>query len=512
MLVAGCEPYSTCTSSSSRHQEYLSREAVPAPSPQQQQQLDLALEGKSILLQQRAAPHPGAHPAPPPPPSTFSPLQLQLRIDLSGEQVVRPSAQEHVAAAPAAPLTRRQRAQLRRRQEQQKPADQVVFQRRTPTRPRTPAACPRTPLAMSTMSMPAAGQKFAADDAAANVFGSAEETSAAVKRLLAKSGTSVVEEHHRVTSSTKTSCDYLQDSFDFLHQRHMKNLSDVIARHQRQQLQQPPAPGQAPGDEQVHGRALQQLRQLQQQLLRHRRRQQVQLEQGVVQDVVLVVHLLLLHHLLHDPRAAVVQHQEADHQAVLLVQLAGLRGPHRHRRHAHAVYRQPRPGHGHRHRRRLHQEGEADHQSDLLVIRDLVQLGPAGPGRVQAERQVLQVQDRQEVGVGRQAGAHGRGQVRRDRRGGGGGLAGQARHHLQPRVLRGQPPVLLQRDCALRLVGAVLAQPVAQPQPPAGDARPLQRPLQGDQEAPDGEGVNVPVRRLTTSPKDCIISSYPLIF
>lgn len=291
MLVGGCEPYSTCTSSSSRHQEYLSREAVPAPSPQQQQQLDLALEGKSILLQQRAAPHPGAHPAPPPPPhsshgvahpppvsSTFSPLQLQLRIDLSGEQVVRPSAQEHVAAAPAAPLTRRQRAQLRRRQEQQKPADQVVFQRRTPTRPRTPAACPRTPLAMSTMSMPAAGQKFAADDAAANVFGSAEETSAAVKRLLAKSGTSVVEEHHRVTSSTKTSCDYLQDSFDFLHQRHMKNLSDVIARHQRQQLQQPPAPGQAPGDEQVHGVSQSQ----QSQAVRHKK--QVHIHQSAFYD------------------------------------------------------------------------------------------------------------------------------------------------------------------------------------------------------------------------------------
>ncbi|XP_034238762.1 uncharacterized protein DDB_G0271670-like [Thrips palmi] len=123
------------------------------------------------------------------------------------------------------------------------------------------------------MSMPAAGQKFATDDA--SVFGSAEEASACVKRLLAKTGTSVVEEH-RVTSSTKSSTtsaiDYLQDSFDFLHQRHMKNLSDVIARHQRQQQ---PAAGQ---EEQVQAG----LSQLSQQQQRHKK--QVHIHQSAFYD------------------------------------------------------------------------------------------------------------------------------------------------------------------------------------------------------------------------------------
>ncbi|XP_026283597.1 uncharacterized protein DDB_G0271670-like [Frankliniella occidentalis] len=276
MLV--CEHPSTSTSSSSRHQDY-AYQAVAPPSQaphqqqqqQQQQQLDLALEGRSILLQQRAPSHPctphPCSPAPAHPPQraspadnkTFSPLQLQLRIDLHSEQGVDVPGRLCKDAPPApsaAPLTRRQRAQLRRRQEQQKPTDEVVYQRRTPSRPRTPATCPRTPLAMSTMSMPAAGQKFATDDAAANVFGSAEETSAAVKRLLAKSGTNVMEEHRVIsstsskTTSASSTMDYLQDSFDFLHQRHMKNLSAVISRHQQQQQQQ--APGQ---EEQLSGQS-----------------------------------------------------------------------------------------------------------------------------------------------------------------------------------------------------------------------------------------------------------------
>lgn len=301
MLVAGCEPLAlaalrTSTSSSSRHQDFPFSSDETAPPPPPPNPLDLALEGRSILLQQRAPPQPGAphqHPTQPEvvashvETKTFSPLQLQLRIDLHSEHGVdvpgrvRTSSLSDTPSAPSAPLNRRQRAQLRRRQEQQKPADQVVYQRRTPTRPRTPAACPRTPLTMSTMSMPAAGQKFATDDA--SVFSSAEEASACVKRLLAKTGTSVVEEH-RVTSTTKNSTsamaamDYLQDSFDFLHQRHMKNLSGVIARHQRQQQpQQPQAAGQ---EEQVQS-GLSQLSQLSQQ---QRHKKQVHIHQSAFYD------------------------------------------------------------------------------------------------------------------------------------------------------------------------------------------------------------------------------------
>lgn len=130
------------------------------------------------------------------------------------------------------------RASVHRRQEQ-KPSTEVVYQKKTKLKNRSVVT--RQPLVMCTMNLP--GNRVPYEEAS-QMFSSTEEAKAMLKRLLASTNhESMMVEPVSTDDATQSQesqsrllekSEYLEDTYDYLFQRHVQTLNSVI-RQQKQE-------------------------------------------------------------------------------------------------------------------------------------------------------------------------------------------------------------------------------------------------------------------------------------
>lgn len=226
---SSCSSRKVFTRNSSGYRSAVSYECQP----------EFALEGKPIYLQQRL--------------SLASPVQENSQryciqnktyACFIEQAVEKKSRDSKVSAKRISGGVRR--ASIKRREEQQKPSVEVVYQQKTKRKGRK-VVIQRQPLAMSVMSLPGKHlPSYCSCEEATQVFPTTEEAKATLKRLLASRNhesmmsESVSGEGNRHEGSDKVGLlekpAYLEDTYDYLFNRHVQTLNGVIKKQEQEKL------------------------------------------------------------------------------------------------------------------------------------------------------------------------------------------------------------------------------------------------------------------------------------
>ncbi|KAJ9583449.1 hypothetical protein L9F63_022206 [Diploptera punctata] len=201
-------------------------------------QPEFSLEGKPIFLQHRLSPVPPVHDK-----SQRYSLNKNTYKCLIEQTAEKKTRDCKVSAKRISGGVRR--ASVRRREEQQKPSIEIVYQQKTKRKVRK-VAISRQPLAMSVMSFPGKHlPRYCSCEEANQVLPSTEEAKATLKRLLAsRNHESMMSEsvggeanrHEAAGLLDKPA--YLEDTYDYLFNRHVQTLNGVIKRQEQEKLEQ----------------------------------------------------------------------------------------------------------------------------------------------------------------------------------------------------------------------------------------------------------------------------------
>ncbi|PSN36064.1 hypothetical protein C0J52_23068 [Blattella germanica] len=201
-------------------------------------QPQFTLEGRPVYLQQRLKSSP---------PIQETPQRIRTRQKTYScliEQSTKEKSREcKVSSKRISGGVRR--ASIRRRQEQQKPSVEVVYQQKTKRKARG-AVHVRQPLAMSVMSLPGKHlPRYCSCEESSQVFPTTEEAKSTLKRLLAsRNHESMMSESVNTDAKQETGerggllekPAYLEDTYDYLFNRHVQTLNGVIKRQEQEKL------------------------------------------------------------------------------------------------------------------------------------------------------------------------------------------------------------------------------------------------------------------------------------